>query len=304
MKYFGMIDFEKGNGRTEIQDFQHFYTDASKTDTGTAIAVYNAAENEILAESINNNFSITNAELLAILKALEIVKENNVYKAVILTDSRSACEMLLGDQIFAENYIAWEIYKEVQDLEQRSHKFKIKIQWIPSHVGIEGNEAADRAAVAATRERQTLFNSITLADAKLVSTKEIWENWTNMYKTISEEKGRWHYKIATTPGRQPWFKDMTLNPNQIKILNRIRSGHTLTKERRALWKLEIDDECDLCEEQENLQHVLYHCPQYNNIRVNYNALEYMKPLESIFKEECEIGMKEIFDYIKEAKIQI
>lgn len=137
-----------------------------------------------------------------------------------------------------------------------------------------------------------------------MSKKEIWCEWTAKYKEESKEKGKWHYVFQKNPGRQIWTSNLNLNPEQIRILNRVRSGHTLTKERRKLWALEEDELCEFCEEVENLKHVLYDCPKYNNIRSKYNALEYMKPLAQIFEEDCEQSMKEVVRFIKEANIQV
>ncbi|KAL9695711.1 hypothetical protein quinque_014996 [Culex quinquefasciatus] len=83
--------------------FVKIYTDASKTSTGTAIAVYDQQDEEILAEKINDNSCISNAELLGLLKALEMIKRKKYKKAVILTDSRSACLLLLNKKNLEEN---------------------------------------------------------------------------------------------------------------------------------------------------------------------------------------------------------
>lgn len=280
--------------------FVKIYTDASKTSTGTAIAVYDQQDEEILAEKINDNSCISNAELLGLLKALEMIKRKKYKKAVILTDSRSACLLLLNKKNLEENYVAWEIYKELKSAAGQN----IKIQWIPSHCGIPGNETADLAAKQKTVGPQTFPTGITLGDCIILSKKEIWCEWTAKYKEESKEKGKWHYVFQKNPGRQIWTSNLNLNPEQIRILNRVRSGHTLTKERRKLWALEEDELCEFCEEVENLKHVLYDCPKYNNIRSKYNALEYMKPLAQIFEEDCEQSMKEVVRFIKEANIQV
>ncbi|XP_058811030.1 uncharacterized protein LOC131675918 [Topomyia yanbarensis] len=324
MQYFGMIDigkivhrslgegqYKKGNVSSDVwnklfketmendyKGYNRIFTDASKNSFGVAIAVYDEKDGEVLTEKINGNFTITNAEILAIQHAVEMCKNKGYSKTVILTDSRSACETLTKDKAVAENYIIWEIFKELQSM-PRSY---VRIQWIPSHQEIQGNEIADRAAVARTHDKQSFFNGITMSDAIILSRKEIWDEWERRYKAESMKKGKWHFTICETPCKTIWAKHLTLNTEQVKIMNRIRSGHTLTKERRAQWGLEMDDLCNLCEEVEDLKHLLYHCSKYNNIRINYNILEYMEPLEPILREKCEESMKQIAKFIKETKI--
>ncbi|XP_065073530.1 uncharacterized protein LOC135697686 [Ochlerotatus camptorhynchus] len=181
---------------------------------------------------------------------------------------------------------------------------KIKIQWIPSHAGIDGNEIVDQAAVRKTTDQQSDFNGITMGDAINLSKKEVWSDWTEQYKRTSTSKGRWHFRIAETPYQRIWSNNLWLTALQIRMLSRIRSGHTLTKDRRAKWKIEQDEFCDLCEETEDLRHVLYYCPRYNISRSKYQVLEYIKPLEEIFDEKCEESMLQIYKFIQEEKIQI
>lgn len=78
----------------------------------------------------------------------------------------------------------------------------------------------------------------------------------------------------------------------------------MTKDRKARWKWESDDLCEVCEEREDINHLLYICPMYNVLRSQYPALDYYKTLENIFREECEQSMKQIVQFLKAANIQI
>ncbi|KAL1396352.1 hypothetical protein pipiens_010571 [Culex pipiens pipiens] len=196
-----------------------------------------------------------------------LAKKKKYKKTVIFTDSKSGCQSLTNSKLLHENFIIWDIYKEIE----KAPRGAIKIQWVPSHVGIRGNEAADVAAQGKSYDKQTEFMGITMGDACVVSQKEIWEDWSREYKATSETKGRWHYQLMESPGPKIWSKGLLLSPAQIKLLSRIRSGHTLTKDRRALWRLEDDNLCELCLEVEDLKHSLYYCPKYNNTRSKHHV---------------------------------
>ncbi|XP_058816134.1 uncharacterized protein LOC131679420 [Topomyia yanbarensis] len=153
MQYFGMIDigkivhrslgegqYKKGNVSSDVwnklfketmendyKGYNRIFTDASNNSFGEAIAVYDEKDGEVLTEKINGNFTLTNAEILAIQHAVEMCKNKGYSKTVILTDFRSACETLTKDKAVAENYIIWEIFKELQSMSY------VRIQWIPSH---------------------------------------------------------------------------------------------------------------------------------------------------------------------------
>nr|XP_029719608.1 uncharacterized protein LOC115261838 [Aedes albopictus] len=285
---------------TTYKQHHKVYTDASKTPSGTAFAVYDETDSSVIHEGINNNFTITNAELLGILKAVELIKSKGYTKSVILTDSRSACDMLLNEKCFEENYLLAEIYKELCGVRASS----IQIQWIPSHMGIAGNERADQEAVSKTNEPQSFFNGITMSDALILSSREVWDNWTTKYQEQSSEKGKWHYKIQQRPNKKIWSKDLVLNPDDIKVLNRIRSGHCLTKDRKHQWGWEDTDQCEWCETTEDLRHILYDCPRYNQSRADYPVLEYMKPLEDILQEKCEEELKQVVRFLKRNHLHI
>ncbi|XP_058827237.1 uncharacterized protein LOC131687203 [Topomyia yanbarensis] len=263
------------------------------------MAVFDETDNTVIRKKINGNYS-TNAELLAISKAVDVISEKNYKKAVIFTDSQGSCKMLLNNNIVQENFIAWQIIKSLKLTINK----RILIQWIPSHQGIPGNERADKEAVITTSEPQNDFTSLPLADVYTLAKNEIKESWTRTYQKLSEEKRKWHFEFMNEPGNKIWSHTLALSSEEKIILNRIKTGNTLTKERLYRWGWESDELCDICEETEDLQHILYFCTKYNNQRVNYPILEYCKPLRDVLKENIESGLKEIVHYLKKINIHL
>lgn len=246
--------------------------------------------------------SITNAELMAIRLAIRICMNKANGKSLILTDSKSACEALKNKYKATNNLILLEIHYLLQEaLEQR---LKITIQWIPSHVGIEGNEAADKLAVETTKGQQTNFEPLTVGDTITLMKNEIWDSWTEQYKQISETKGIKHFKIMDKPSRTIWCKQLNLNTDDKITLSRIRTYHCMTKERKHSWGWEINSSCDLCQEEENIEHILYHCAKWIMTRSYYKTLEELKPLEKIFKDGKITELKDITNFLKEIEMRI
>lgn len=88
--------------------------------------------------------SIHTAEAFGILKAVKSIEEdttNNSY--LICTDSLSTLTNI--NKCYPTSPIIQNIRETIHQISQSQTKI-IKLQWIPSHVGIRGNEQADAAA--------------------------------------------------------------------------------------------------------------------------------------------------------------
>jgi len=121
----------------DYQDHTKFYTDGSKTEAGVGASVY--YNNEIKMNKFPDFCSIYTAEALAISHALEIVKQQKIDHALILSDSLSALNSILN--IKQPNTISRIIQNQISLL--NSNNQFTTLLWIPSHVGIPGNETAD-----------------------------------------------------------------------------------------------------------------------------------------------------------------
>ena len=115
---------------------------------------------------LDNKCSNNQAEQLAIFRALEVIEtieitENSPRTATIFTDSRISIDPL--QNVNNHGYLIEETRKKMSTLERAN--WTIEFSWVKAHVGIYGNELADRLAKAAARNGDTTvaFNRIPLS---------------------------------------------------------------------------------------------------------------------------------------------
>jgi ribonuclease HI len=126
------------------------YTDGGKYEQGVGSGAALFIGKEVVAQiklKLDTRCSNNQAEQLAIIKALEAIgslhtTEINPRTATIYTDSRITLDSLQNASNHA--YLIEETRKRVAILE--SSEWKTEFSWVKAHVGIHGNEMADRLA--------------------------------------------------------------------------------------------------------------------------------------------------------------
>ena len=79
-----------------------------------------------------------------------MARERNPGSGVLLTDNQAVVRNLEGRRP-GRNKEVEELKRELRELGEGR---RVRVQWVPAHVGIEGNEWADREANEARREEQ------------------------------------------------------------------------------------------------------------------------------------------------------
>ncbi|GBN31140.1 hypothetical protein AVEN_25957-1 [Araneus ventricosus] len=115
------------------------YTDGSKSDSGrTGSGVYAKADDSLVFRCRFRK-SDFRSELLAIREALNFALHFENSDIYILTDSKSSIQYLKNWPEIREK-TGQEVISKIATLSQKS---RVCFQWIPSHVGVFGNEEAD-----------------------------------------------------------------------------------------------------------------------------------------------------------------
>ena len=142
--------FEKQIKQDSNKNAKLIFTDGSVNEdgrSGSGIYIMEAnKEATYIRVRISDNSSSTQAELIAIRKALSWAVDNKIpeQEIIIYTDSQTSLRNI-------QNYKPWSnirITQDIQDLIELLHGIgkTVTLNWIPSHIGIPGNEIADSIA--------------------------------------------------------------------------------------------------------------------------------------------------------------
>ena len=232
---------------TRGENLSKIYTDGSAKD-GTENGGYAAVSNdETRIGPAGKWTSSYRAEVCAMREALNMTK-GSTNNTMIITDSQSLVRSLMTKKHSKDKIL--EECKET--LEEVGKDRKIIIQWIPSHVGVEGNEKADEEAKNGSNMNQ---------DGVEIEFNVIKRRIVRKIKYTPEINER-DKKIFN--GKRKKSSHNTRRDEV--ILNQLRAGHcNKTRYYRKRIGTEEDGNCSDCGIQEDKDHVFY-CDKWRNDR--------------------------------------
>ena len=282
--------------RTKFPEYQPFYTDGSKIDQRTSVAVKHIFG--VCSFRIADHSSIFTAECFGIKLALNLILRIPVaecMKYVIFSDSKSVLESLLN---YNTNNV---VVKEVLDLIRRIKRLNktVAFCWVPGHAGIAGNELADQAAKRALRREVAPQFRIPYQDLfpRIRSfVRERWQRRWDSAHTKHPIKLHVIQPIISIP------KHLNLTRKEETVYHRLRIGHTrLTHkflfEQRGPNK--IPPPCHFCDDPDEhltVQHILIDCQELRYVRPRH----YSAPNLTFLFEN--VPPRQIFSFLKEVHL--
>jgi len=274
------------------------YTDASKQETGRVGIGVTDNRTYGRSERLSDKFQITNAELVAILRAVVEAEKRPENKIVILTDSMNGCDWIEAG--LKDNYLVHLIRGEMARMSEK----EFTLQWVPSHVGINGNERADEYANQGCLSSTVSKLKITFSDARCESWRKTLREWQEEYQATSARKGKNHYAVQGKVTLKPWFAGTGLNGNEIKTLTRLRTFHGLCGVRRQMFRLSETDQCERCGVCNDLDHIIMKCEKYSAKRILYPAITNSDNLVNLLKEIDMDRYRAIIAFCREAEVEV
>ena len=192
------------------------YTDGSKgAGDVSGSGVHIETPNSTIDLKIRNSdgCSVFKSELVAIYKGLHFIyttTELDFKDIWILSDSRASIQhlshwMTVGDMT------SLHILELVNQLAIRH---SIHFQWVPSHVGLNGNEIADSLAKAASADSMHDNAKLTYSEISSIKRKELNTLWR------VPPAHPWYF------GKRPrWCHSLNISRKQQTTLSRFLSGH-------------------------------------------------------------------------------
>ena len=151
-------------------------------------------------------------------------------------------------------------------------KCQINFCWVPGHVGIPGNEQADRAAKAAL-VLIPVNMKLHYTDFKPLIIKFLKSQWQNIWNNCANNK---LYSIKTDIGE--WYPSYRENRRDEVVLARLRLGHSYITH-SYLLKREDQPVCIPCQEPFTIHHLLLQCTDLQPTRERfYNNVTSLKCL--------------------------
>ena len=259
------------------------YTDGSKDNdnVGCGLIINNLS----IKQRLPSNASIFTAEVTAIDLALDTIAESDDDHFIIFSDSLSVLLSLHNKKM--DNPLILQLLQKLHHL-SCAHK-TIHLCWIPSHIGIRGNEAADMAAKESLNQDITA-SQVPYTDLKSHINHFISSKWQERWSSCRDNK---LFQVKPTLGE--WPPGFRRSRKEEVVLSRLRIGRTYFSHSYILRR-EDPPECTACQEIYSVRHVLIDCIDLGLIRPRFYSVPDMKTLFDT------VSVDRIISFVKEINL--
>ena len=241
--------------RAKYVDTEFLFTDGSKNGKKTSCAyIY---DKFTYGQRLTDNASIFTAEIKAIHLALKRIKLRPCHhKFVICSDSLSVLQCLHNGLL--HNSMLVKVLYEYHSLPGH----QVSFMWLPSHMSIPGNEAADKAAKEALGNNDIKDLLIPHTDYKPVIKDYVVRKWLATWP----DKRTNHLHMAGATVNQP--QPLEATNREDSVIRRVRMGHTRLTHAHLLSG-EAPPFCHACNCRITVKHFLLDCTLYQGVRARH-----------------------------------
>ena len=250
---------------TKYATHLRIYTDGSKVENSTSAAMWIPSME--IGESWKLNHgrcrSIMGAELYAISRALHWLVLHQplltISKVVILSDSKSGIMAVNNTTTRSYSYLT----NQIRNLANILEEIELTIQFIPSHVGIEGNEHVDLLAKSAHNSLEMIPIPLYKKEIKRLIEERIQQVCQLQYEAARQRDGQILHIRTIKSKLEHWPWTSSKNRRTETAMARLRIGHSKLKECLFRFDQAPEEDCGTCRVPETPTHILETCQNFN-----------------------------------------
>ena len=241
-----------------------YYTDGSvDQDTGKSAAAFVCGE-ENFGFRTTDRSSTLQTELVAISTALVHAKHHTDTDITLYTDSMSALQTIRNASPRDNIRLVTLILHQLTQLKDAGKT--ATLAWIPSHVGIPGNEAADSEAKKALSQAQVRINVLpSLQQIKGMARKTTAERARSLWRKAETTSASLSWYALATDREQLTLPPTVTRKDRVSV-TRLRLGYPTVRSLGQDYEGEL---CSYCDDfvAEPLVHYLLDCEATTQLRI-------------------------------------
>ena len=166
-----------------------------------------------------------------------------------------------------------------------------KLIWIPSHIGIKGNEHADFLAKDAINKALHKKYKFIAKDFGAIIQLETHKKWKQYWEEIPITN-----KLRKIQATIPKWKNLhQLSRMETIKMTRLRIGHTLITH-KYVFDRTAPPLC-LCKERMSIEHIFNNCQTYQQQRTKYKIIN-----TNILTEDSETSITKVMNFLKKTSL--
>lgn len=268
--------------KSQYPDYIPIYTDGSKD--GDKVGCASVSHLHTYKMRLPDKSSIFSAEVKAIDLAFRFIASLDSKNFIIFSDSLSVLQSLknkrLTNPLIQNLLLKHDLLSTAKD---------IIFCWLPSHVGISGNEEVDKAAKLSLNLQESKIK-LPSTDLKPLINQFIYSKWQTSWNNTLHNK---LYSIKPSLGDSP-LAYRAVRREEV-VLARCRIGHTRLTHSYLLNR-EEQPECVFCVEPLTVKHLLLDCVDLALARQQYFSVNTMNQLFNT------VPHSDIISFLKETSL--
>jgi hypothetical protein len=181
------------------------------------------------------------------------------FRCLILTDSLSSIKAMLSRRISGRTHpLVYECKQLCFDLMR--DLIEVKLVWIPSHVGLVGNELVDGEARYGSLNGSILERPPPPCDFQSLARPVLLREWQGRWDLA--DHGRFAHSILPRVSLRPWFEGQKEERSIVTSVSRIMSGHSSVRSHWDRFGIFEGPMCVCRQDDETVDHLIWHCERF------------------------------------------